>query len=727
MGRRGKRKVQQRKGNTSAVSDHSPASSPQHPDHGNANASTGLTISAWSPAATLAGSQSHDYSPWDSDSATPYSVEYAHALLLSLDSVSSAMRSLSLSSSHTQESVENNSSGESRSAQGATAAALAASSGPYSSAEGVETVATSGGGITRSRQQLFLALQEFALRRFDQSTIYYTRAIANAPQDRVYVAELFLGRSRPALKLFRFPCAERDATYYLRLTNFPHFATTHTALALLIRACACFYQQKFESVVVDIDVLTSSSTGTGPLAETSRKFLDQLKIYLTTNTNTTSKTITNGKQQSEQWTPQEEWPRSLPNPFKELMRDAISPKQLSNTTSTPTGTPSTGTPSTGTPPTTASLAKAPLHRDLPLLVPTGEAVDNYLYHANYVAREPTQWGARQCEERAMAEKEKGNAAFGHHQYHLALAYYSRAVKLHPYEPVFFSNRALVYLKLNRCQECVTDCTTSLQIRPSIKAYHRRAVAYVGMKQYERAAVQYRKTLEIERRNPSCLNELAKCILRVLEQCEAQLHALPPGATELRQQFEKRLKNAREEHARLMCEVEEVQHLSEERKRSTVAQQQQHQHQHQQQQDGADSPRSSGEYNPDEGESADGGQIGAGSGRESAHEGVVASGQQTDDHHDDHHHDDHHHESAVGTSMHVDPPLDPAEVVARLTTQLRSNPSDTEALLDRAAALVELGQLEKAIADYRRAVRLDPDNRDLQQCLRAAIHLRQQRK
>jgi hypothetical protein len=57
------------------------------------------------------------------------------------------------------------------------------------------------------------------------------------------VANLFLGRSRPALKLDQFSSAERDATYYLRLTNFPHIATNRTALALLIRACAQFYQQ----------------------------------------------------------------------------------------------------------------------------------------------------------------------------------------------------------------------------------------------------------------------------------------------------------------------------------------------------------------------------------------------------------------------------------------------------------------------------------------------------
>jgi len=36
------------------------------------------------------------------------------------------------------------------------------------------------------------------------------------------------------------------------------------------------------------------------------------------------------------------------------------------------------------------------------------------------------------------------------------------------EPVFFSNRALVYLKLNRFYEAITDCTASLDRKQSIK-------------------------------------------------------------------------------------------------------------------------------------------------------------------------------------------------------------------------------------------------------------------
>lgn len=54
------------------------------------------------------------------------------------------------------------------------------------------------------------------------------------------------------------------------------------------------------------------------------------------------------------------------------------------------------------------------------------------------------------------------------QYLVALVHYSRAIKLHSKEAVFFSNRALVYLKLNRFYEAISDCTASIDRKPSIK-------------------------------------------------------------------------------------------------------------------------------------------------------------------------------------------------------------------------------------------------------------------
>ena len=78
---------------------------------------------------------------------------------------------------------------------------------------------------------------------------------------------------------------------------------------------------------------------------------------------------------------------------------------------------------------------------------------------------------------------QGNNAFTAGDYLVALVHYSRAIKLysrfvskkqtsianlHCREPIFFSNRALVYLKLQRYYESITDCTASIDRKPSIK-------------------------------------------------------------------------------------------------------------------------------------------------------------------------------------------------------------------------------------------------------------------
>jgi tetratricopeptide (TPR) repeat protein len=68
------------------------------------------------------------------------------------------------------------------------------------------------------------------------------------------------------------------------------------------------------------------------------------------------------------------------------------------------------------------------------------------------------------------------------------------------EAVFFSNRALVYLKLNRFYESITDCTASIDRKPSIKAYARRAAAWASLQEYFLAAEDYKRALKFESRN-----------------------------------------------------------------------------------------------------------------------------------------------------------------------------------------------------------------------------------
>jgi hypothetical protein len=171
MGKRNKRKARQRKKAADASSTHTSTSS-NRPAGGTANAHTssnataasrngsGRHIATDTTPAVGGGAQTAEANAWNSD--TPYLVDIACALLLSLESVPAALRSLCCSpvlfSDQTNASAN-------------APANTASSRSPYSNVDGVETVAVGGGGLMRSRQQLLLAQQEFAIRHFDQVRI----------------------------------------------------------------------------------------------------------------------------------------------------------------------------------------------------------------------------------------------------------------------------------------------------------------------------------------------------------------------------------------------------------------------------------------------------------------------------------------------------------------------------------------------------------------------------
>jgi len=147
---------------------------------------------------------------------------------------------------------------------------------------------------------------------------------------------------------------------------------------------------------------------------------------------------------------------------------------------------------------------------LPLLTPIGEVADKHLDDII---------GTPQAETQAIAEKEQGNKSFQQfsHNYLAALVHYSNAIKLNPKEAVFYSNRALVYLKLNRFFEAINDCTASIDRNPTWKAFARRAAAWAALKEYALAAEDCKRALRFEPSNKECLQELQKCLHNIEEE------------------------------------------------------------------------------------------------------------------------------------------------------------------------------------------------------------------
>lgn len=87
-------------------------------------------------------------------------------------------------------------------------------------------------------------------------------------------------------------------------------------------------------------------------------------------------------------------------------------------------------------------------------------------------------------------KDKGNEAFKASRWEEAVQHYSNAIKLgekHKELPVFYKNRAAAYLKLEKYDKAVEDCTESLKTCPGDpKALFRRAQAYEALEKFEEA-------------------------------------------------------------------------------------------------------------------------------------------------------------------------------------------------------------------------------------------------
>lgn len=109
-------------------------------------------------------------------------------------------------------------------------------------------------------------------------------------------------------------------------------------------------------------------------------------------------------------------------------------------------------------------------------------------------------------------KNEGNTFVQQKQWDKAVASYNEAIKLFPYDAVFYANRALCHLKLNNLYFAESDCTAALQLDDRyVKAYHRRATVRVVMQRYKDAKQDLQEILKLE---PS--NKESKALLAEVE-------------------------------------------------------------------------------------------------------------------------------------------------------------------------------------------------------------------
>lgn len=153
------------------------------------------------------------------------------------------------------------------------------------------------------------------------------------------------------------------------------------------------------------------------------------------------------------------------------------------------------------------------HQGLPKLIPVGE------WLGSDVCEQLLDYTSYKLPEKALREKQKGNAEFAAGNFQRALQLYTRAIKLHPEDGLFYSNRALAYLRLGRYEEAVSDCSASIARGPTIKAFARRAAAFDGLGMHKEAARDHRQALAFEPRNPGCLVAFKECLEMLLAQSD----------------------------------------------------------------------------------------------------------------------------------------------------------------------------------------------------------------
>lgn len=147
----------------------------------------------------------------------------------------------------------------------------------------------------------------------------------------------------------------------------------------------------------------------------------------------------------------------------------------------------------------------------PPLIPVGDWVNGMGFENDFHLLANT---AEQRCKIAMDEKLAGNAAFKAQQYYTAVGHYSKAIWLNCRDGVYYSNRGMAYIKLGRWAEAITDCSVSLVYGPSVKAFLRRGTAWAAVGSYWLAIQDYKHALEYEPTNRDCIKGI-DCALTTL--------------------------------------------------------------------------------------------------------------------------------------------------------------------------------------------------------------------
>lgn len=124
-------------------------------------------------------------------------------------------------------------------------------------------------------------------------------------------------------------------------------------------------------------------------------------------------------------------------------------------------------------------------------------------------------------QKALLEKDKGNALFKEGKYEAAINCYTTGIQFDPTNAVLPANRAMCLLKLKRYGAAEADCSQALTLDASYtKAYLRRGAARFQLGRVKEAEADYKDVLRLEPSNKQAQEEL-KNIAKLLNEKRKQ--------------------------------------------------------------------------------------------------------------------------------------------------------------------------------------------------------------
>ncbi|XP_043934756.1 RNA polymerase II-associated protein 3 isoform X2 [Protopterus annectens] len=116
----------------------------------------------------------------------------------------------------------------------------------------------------------------------------------------------------------------------------------------------------------------------------------------------------------------------------------------------------------------------------------------------------------QQKQRAVSQKDLGNAYFKEGKYEAAIQCYTAGIEADATNPLLPANRAMAYLKVQKYEEAEADCSQAIALDSSYcKAFARRGTARVALGKLKEAKEDFEMVLMLESGNKQALTELER--------------------------------------------------------------------------------------------------------------------------------------------------------------------------------------------------------------------------